>query len=784
MLLHNTNHKFKDNNMKNLVVFISLLLCIKSASSAQEITGRVVDQNNHSLAFANVTLLKASDSTFISGTVTNSEGQFKFTSPIEKILIHISFLGYQTLILKAAPSLGIIALKQDAKTLGTVTVKTSRSPYKMGKEGLITNVFGTSLSQAGTIADVLKYVPGLTLTNDGINVFGKGTPIVYINERQVRNMTELNRINSQQLKDVEVIQNPGPEYSSDVRAVIKVRLLKPKGQGFGVGLTSMYAQSENCDFSDQLDLSYNNKNICIFGQYKWDSNEVLQKSHLKQIVYADSLWKQNNALENRVKDKTHSLTAGFDYTLSKKHSLGLKYTASFNGNHHSDMLTSTEMTANSNPYDQLYTHTWTDYDNQPEHEINAYYTGLLGKTSVNFNIDYLFKHDKNTQHNDETSTYNNSRYITSMSSVRNNMVAAKLILDHKLFGGMLSGGAEAILNNRHDDYMLNRTDILANSFSQLNESQVSPFIEYQHGLSFGKLNAGVRFEHITFKYYENSIYMPSQSRNFNNIFPSLSLSTKLGNTILNVGYSVKTKRPTYRQLSNNIIYINRFSMQSGNPNLNSEHIHDITAMAVWKYIQAMVSWQNDNNAIIYWAEQMPENTSVTTVKYKNLNSIKSLTAMFAIAPTIGFWSPRFTIGARKQYLDLETMMGTIEMNKPMLSAQWANILNFPWDLIANIDMSYQSKGHYQNSYSTRNLFGLDFGITKSFLKRNIVLKIEGKDLLHLQKTGTLIYSNQMHLQQENIFDSRMFKVTLTYNFNASKAKYRGIGVDKSEKRRL
>lgn len=76
------------------------------------------------------------------------------------------------------------------------------------------------------------------------------------------------------------------------------------------------------------------------------------------------------------------------------------------------------------------------------------------------------------------------------------------------------------------------------------------------------------------------------------------------------------------------------------------------------------------------------------------------------------------------------------------------------------------------------------GVTKQFLKNRLVLKLEGKDLLHLQKTGNLIYSNQMHLLQENTFDTRLFKMTLSYNLNASKHKYKGTGAGNSEKKRL
>ncbi|MCI6671508.1 MAG: hypothetical protein MSG77_03015, partial [Prevotella sp.] len=45
-------------------------------------------------------------------------------------------------------------------------------------------------------------------------------------------------------------------------------------------------------------------------------------------------------------------------------------------------------------------------------------------------------------------------------------------------------------------------------------------------------------------------------------------------------------------------------------------------------------------------------------------------------------------------------------------------------------------------------------------------------------------SNQMQLLQDNSFDTRMFKVTLSYHFNTSRSKYKGTEVGNSEKKRL
>ena len=63
--------------MKRLQVLITLWLCIATAISAQEITGNVMDEEHQAIEYANVMLLRASDSTFISGTISGKNGEFR-----------------------------------------------------------------------------------------------------------------------------------------------------------------------------------------------------------------------------------------------------------------------------------------------------------------------------------------------------------------------------------------------------------------------------------------------------------------------------------------------------------------------------------------------------------------------------------------------------------------------------------------------------------------------------------------------------------------------------------
>lgn len=76
-----------------------ILTCLLSAfffnASAQSLTGKVVDENDQPLAYANVILHRA-DTTFIAGTVTDTSGVFILDPHSEGAMIQVSFVSYET----------------------------------------------------------------------------------------------------------------------------------------------------------------------------------------------------------------------------------------------------------------------------------------------------------------------------------------------------------------------------------------------------------------------------------------------------------------------------------------------------------------------------------------------------------------------------------------------------------------------------------------------------------------------------------------------------------------
>lgn len=204
---------------------ITLIIAITAVTTAfcREIRGIVVGENGTPLDYVNVVLYR--DSIYVTGTVTDTAGAFSLNTDIRgKLTAKISFVGYETYT-SAIPNsgnLGTIKLVPTTATLREVVVSVTRPSTTMKGNALVTDIEGSSLAIAGTANDVLARVPMVVDNGGTLEVFGKGAPEIYINGRKVNDRQELAQLNSQDMKNVSVITNPGAAYAANVKSVILI----------------------------------------------------------------------------------------------------------------------------------------------------------------------------------------------------------------------------------------------------------------------------------------------------------------------------------------------------------------------------------------------------------------------------------------------------------------------------------------------------------------------------------------------------------------------------------
>ena len=475
-------------------------------------------------------------------------------------------------------------------------------------------------------------------------------------------------------------------------------------------------------------------------------------------------------------------SAGVNYIFNDNHSMGFRYdTKAFFLNRTRGTFTADVM-ANGEFYDHLENGIHMSSKFNMPHTLNAYYNGKVGKTSIDFNTDYVFHKERKSQFNDEVSQEWESRTVTSTSVIRNQLWAAKLVLSWPLWGGNLQVGSEYDHTHRNDDY-INPEQIVPTSFTEQKERNYIFFAEYGHPLPFGQLKVGLRNENVTSDYYSQGVRMAEQSRKYHHFFPSVGLMARAGNVQLMLNYAMKIKRPGYWQLRGSVTYANRFTWDSGNPLLKPTINNEVSLMAMYKWVNLMLGYKHDRDVIVNVAHEIPGSEATTLMSTENVDHEDALRVMLTLSPRFGLYQPSLTLGMIKEWVKIPSPIGFISPKNPFFLVQFNNNFQIQPTLTANVNFNFMSRGDMQNVTLAEPSYVLDIGATKTFLNDRLSIQVTGHNLFDSQEHYKLHYGLRTMCQTQRR-DAREVEFTVRYKFNAAQSKYKGTGAGASEKERL
>ena len=361
----------------------------------RHLTGTIIDEQGHPVAYANIALLSLSDSTLLCGGVSNESGYFAIPYEQESLLARISYVGYKTIYrLCHQPEVGTIRMQPDNYTLKGVVVQGERPKVVLQGNSLMMNVEGTVMERLGTAEDVLTRVPMIAKRGEGFEILGKGTPLIYLNNRKLTDLNELRNIQSDNIRSVEVIQNPGARYDASVNAVIIIRTKRAAGEGLGVELTSWSRKGHGYANNERINLTYRTGGLELFANLFGAYNKNWSRGEFEQTVYADTLWTITNRQENTERNPYFEGRLGFNYQVNDNNSFGGFYQHVYDYMKISSVYDD-DILFDGNVYDHLQNNSVKRGELTPRHQANLYYTGKIGQFAIDFNADYTFRKQRN-----------------------------------------------------------------------------------------------------------------------------------------------------------------------------------------------------------------------------------------------------------------------------------------------------------------------------------------------------------------------------------------------------
>ena len=761
----------------------------------KHLTGTIIDEAGQPVAYANVYLLHPSDSTVIGGGVSNEAGYFAVPYEQPTILARISYVGYKTVYrLCNQPAVGTIRLQPDNYTLNSVVVQGERPKVVLQGNSLMMNVEGTMMERLGTAEDVLTRVPMIAKRGEGFEILGKGAPLIYLNNRKLTDLNELRNVQSDMIRSVEVIQNPGARYDASVNAVIIIRTKRAAGEGLGVELSSWSRCGRGYANNERVNLTYRTGGLELFANLFGAYNRRKSSGEFEQTIFADTLWVINNKQKNNVRNPFLEGRFGFNYQAGDNHSFGGFYqnTYDYVKTHREN---NDDLLADGVPYDHLQNSSVRRDKNTPTHQVNLYYTGKVGQLSIDFNADYTARKQRSTNQQQELSAEYEDRDVNTESQTRSKMFAEKLFVTHPLWKGQIEVGEE-YTNTRWRSSFDNQEGYIANSNNEQHESNIAPFVELRQRLGRFQLSAGLRYEHVESEYFVSGQRRDEQCRTYDDFFPSLSVSAQLPSSRegqgvgLSFSYAKRTTRPSYWQLSSDVTYENRLNQQTGNPYLKPVKYHNLNMMVMWKWLYLMTNFSHCVDPILYTAGSLEEDSKVNFVTYLNYDHADWLTVTLGAQKNVKLsdritWTPQYNVSLMKPWFKSLFNGQEKRFSHPMLSLQLGNIVSLPHDWLLQADFNMHTHGNTGSNIwvdSTNPMLSLS--VSKDFFQHRLNVKLTGNDLFNGGINHVLLYSNRMMFRKTEDNDSRCIQLSLRYRFNVTPSKYKGTGAGNSEKNRL
>ena len=798
--------------------FLTLTFAINfgTAFFAQtQVQGRILEAQGEPLAFANILLLTATDSSFVKGEISKEDGSFILEDLFPgSYRCDVSMVGYANLTTefhlkdqRGDLSLGDIVLA-GSTDLAEVEVTAQKALVEVRANKLVFNVAASPSASGVNGLDLLRKAPGVKVDMDNnILLLGKAGVQIHINGRPTRLSgndlaTLLENMTSDNIEAVEIISNPSAKEDAEGNAgIINLRLKKNPSEGFNANMTSSFTQGNYLRYSNGMSLNYGDK--------RFRASVDVARSESDRPDYFLDTKKQNGFVldfdSDEIKHRTgYNIGFAVDAQLAKRHSLG--FTGRTIRNQNDNVLKSTtNITIPMEQNQLLVSQTLLDQSFRNSN-FNLNYNWDINETS-RFTTDISLGKFNTRGHTQQPNTFF-AADETTVLSVSNNEFDADTDIDmwsvktdyEKTWGQFTfsTGGkiARIATDNRFAFFNVGANGPMPD-FNRTNDFTYTEQVAAAYAIldaklgKLLKLSAGLRVENTASRgrlLSMQEIDDTDVKRDYTNLFPNVGLSFNDGEThALSLSIGRRITRPNYQNLNPFEKPLSELTAWKGNPFLRPNYIMNYQATYAFRQkltLASQYSITEDFFATIF--EITGDNRNV--IIPRNMGQVKrfSLSASYPMEVTKYWEFTAFIDGGHSIYQG--NLEGTnIDLSQTTWSVRVQNNFKLPWAI--SMDLTYErwSDWVWRGSIPVRGNQKVNVGCRRDFLDKRLQVRLTGSDVF--RTTNDYFYNGNyggIEIDGVRSFDSQRFGASATWKFGNQKVKAakRSKGAMAEELRRL
>ncbi|PWL39214.1 hypothetical protein DKG77_10145 [Flagellimonas aquimarina] len=802
---------------KRKLTFIPLFL-IALFVKAQEINGRIIDGNGDGLAFANVLLQTATDSTLVKGAITNDSGAFEFEGVTSgNYIVTASMVGFSTKSTEVftfqentAFTISTLTLNEGVE-LDEVVVQTTKPIFVQKIDRMVINVENSIVSAGSSALEVLERSPGVIVDrqNSAISLAGKNGVVVMIDGKisympQESIVQLLEGMSSDNIESIELITTPPANFDAEGNAGFINIVLKKRTD---LGLNGTYSISGGVGngetTSDNISFNYRKNKINLFGNYSFLIDTQGQQFDFSRIFTNEQGDIVNLATvsDRNPRQRNHNIRLGLDYQASDKTVLGVLVGA-YDNKWTMDAVNDSRETENGIPFS--FVQLINTERNQWQHfnsNINLKHN-FTDNEFISVDLDYLHYYDENP------TDYTNSFFDGDNNFLREeltlsdkttpiNIAVGKADYSNQLNEDLkLETGVKAVISDFENDVSVATFDgqsfiedpTLTNK-SILNEQILAAYTSIDYKLTEKtSMKLGLRYEH-TDSELDTETEGRVVDRNFGNLFPSVFISHMVNDTLsFNLSYSKRITRPTFNNLAPFVIFIDPTTFLSGNSALQPATSNSVKFDATYKSLLLSFQYSVEDESISGFQERFDEATGRLFFEAANNDQTKLFTVTLGLPITITNWWKM-----QNNFIYVNTQVSALLQDVPFsfeqntFRANTSNSFTITKTFSSEINMNYFGASLF-GIRKFDPVFGMNIGFQKKLGDKWGTLRFAVNDVWDsFEFTGRTQIPEQ-NLNTKNTFDfsNRTFLLTYSRSFGNDKlrsARQRGTGSE-DERRRV
>ena len=605
LIFNNMTH-LKRPIRRTLSFMLTLLVGCMSVFAQNTVTGTLQDATTKKpVQYANVSLLRQSDSVLVSYTAANDKGAFELKMvPNGNYRLVVYFVGYenyeQQIMVNKNIDLGTIQIKPGTATIGEVVVKGERPLFAVDGEKTLYNTAEDPSVQTGTASDVLQNAPGVSVDVEGnVSLRGTSSVEIWINDKpshmNAENLkTYLQQMPANSIDHVEVITNPSARYGSKADGIINIvtttKVTKNQFVSFGANASIKPYVSPWISYvwsNDKLSIN-------LHSNFSYSRNTHIGMSDM--AIYQPGVY--DRELVSFERDSSFSIGNNYgaglhfnlDYEIDTMNSISFwsgfwphwdnsgSYEETYRQMYIPESLTSYAETSKSKGgsrwggFGFFYQHKFDNKGHNLSLDINGSTWGWSNKALSDKKFTSPTEYIRSMDYQ-----YNNSSYDADAELTYNRPYSENGEISVGYYGSIEWGKQYLNKDTLCGDNWVN--DQIRSYFSRETDQQNQIFFTLQHKFGNFTIKPGVRLEHdyISIRYPDIVPDTFGVSKHYFHVRPSLHLSYRTKSMHnFRLSYTYRSSNPDAENLTRFVTYGEDY-FTSGNPDLKSILTHSLEA---------------------------------------------------------------------------------------------------------------------------------------------------------------------------------------------------------------